>query len=146
METVHIELYLLGALGILIHYLKDFEQAKKAGKKYSISQYVPTILLSTVTTMVLVYLREDIKDLYVITKFSALILGYFGNSVFFSFVSAKSPSGANKGGEDVTIHEVTALPIIGAIGEWYHISGNEYFYYDGTKWMSIVGGRPNDRP
>jgi len=100
MQPVHIELYLLGALGILIHYLKDFEQAKKQGKKYSISQYLPTIMLSIVTTMVLIYLREDIADLYVITKFSALILGYVGNSLFFSFVTAKSPSG----GKDDTGH------------------------------------------
>lgn len=95
MTPVHIELYLLGGLGILIHYLKDFEQAKKQGKKYSIGQYLPTIALSIVTTMVLIYLREDIADLYVITKFSALILGYVGNSLFFSFVSAKSPKDSN---------------------------------------------------
>jgi hypothetical protein len=36
-------------------------------------------------------LKDDISDLYVITPFGALVLGYIGNSVFFSFVDAKKP-------------------------------------------------------
>jgi hypothetical protein len=81
----------------------------------------------------------------VITKFSALILGYFGNSVFFSFVSAKKPAG-DFGKPNVVINEVDVLPDSGADGEWYHISGDRYYYWNGSQWNSIVGGRPNDRP
>lgn len=88
------ELYLLCLLGTVIHYLKDFEQHRRAGKKYSLATLIPTIILSVITTQVLIYLKADIADLYVITPFSALILGYFGNSVFFSFVNAKKPTQA----------------------------------------------------
>jgi len=145
MQPVHIELYLLGGLGILIHYLKDYEQIRKEGKKYSLAQYLPTIILSAVTTSVLIYLRDDIKDLYVITKFSALILGYFGNSVFFSFVNAKKPTNVF-GKTNAVINEVMVLPDSGADGEWYHIDGDKYYYWSGGEWRFIVGGRPNDRP
>lgn len=86
------QLYLLGLVGIMIHYLKDYEECKKAGKKYSLTQLLPTIVLSVITTMVLIFLRKDIENLYVITSFSAVVLGYFGNSVFFSFVNAKKPT------------------------------------------------------
>lgn len=93
------ELYLLCLLGTVIHYLKDFEQHKRLGQKYSLGSLIPTIILSVITTQVLIYLRGDIADLYVITPFSALILGYFGNSVFFSFVDAKKPRQAPVGSD-----------------------------------------------
>lgn len=85
------ELYLLGLAGISIHYLKDWVAHDRLGKKYGLRKMLPTMLLSIVTTVLLIYLREDIEDLYVITPFSAVILGYTGNSIFFSFVSAKEP-------------------------------------------------------
>lgn len=88
---MNIELQLLGLLGLMIHYLKDWEENQKQGKKYGLSKLLPTILLSAITTSVLIYLKEDIKELYVVTKFGAIILGYLGNSVFFSFVTAKKP-------------------------------------------------------
>ena len=87
----HYELYLLGLAGLIIHYVKDWETQQKAGLKYGVAKSLPTIILSTLTTMLLVYLRDDISSLYVITPFSAVILGYVGNSIFFSFVAAKKP-------------------------------------------------------
>lgn len=85
------ELMLLGLAGITVHYLKDWVAHNNMGKSYELKKSIPTIILSIVTTMLLVYLRKDIENLYVITPFSAVVLGYFGNSVFFSFVSAKEP-------------------------------------------------------
>jgi hypothetical protein len=86
------ELYLLGLAGVAIHYLKDWVIHTDKGLKYGWHKAVPMALLSTVTTMLLVFLRDDIADLYVITPFGAVILGYIGNSVFFSFVDAKKPT------------------------------------------------------
>jgi hypothetical protein len=85
------ELYLLGLAGVAIHYLKDWHDVNKKGLKYGFAKSIPTMLLSVVTTMLLVYLKADIEALYVITPFSAVVLGYVGNSLFFSFVDAKKP-------------------------------------------------------
>ena len=86
-----LELYLLGLAGTAIHYLKDWHDVNSKGLKYGFAKVLPTALLSVITTMLLVYLKEDIEGLYVITPFSAVVLGYVGNSLFFSFVDAKKP-------------------------------------------------------
>ena len=91
MILLHFELYLLGLAGVFIHYFKDWVTHNSKGLAYGWQKSIPTAALSIVTTCVLIYLRDDISDLFVITPFSALVLGYFGNSVFFSFVEAKKP-------------------------------------------------------
>ncbi|WP_407522647.1 hypothetical protein PDL71_15390 [Lacibacter sp. MH-610] len=88
---IHFELYLLGAAGVAIHYFKDWVNHNNKGLSYGWQKAVPMAALSLLTTWLLVYLREDIADLFVITPFSTVVLGYFGNSVFFSFVEAKKP-------------------------------------------------------
>ena len=70
--------------------------ANKAGKEYDFKKAIPMAILSSLTTALLVYLREDIKDLYVMTKFAAVTVGYLGNSVFFSFMDVKKPKGAGQ--------------------------------------------------
>ena len=86
-----LELELLGMLGVLIHYIKQWVATQNMGKQYNLKKFIPTIVLSSITTAVLIYLREDIENLYPITRFSAVVLGYFGNSVFFSFMDARKP-------------------------------------------------------
>ena len=88
----HFELYLLALAGVAIHYIKDWVNHNKQGKKYGWQKALPTAVLSIITSLVMVYLRDDIKDLYVITPFSALIIGYVGNSLLFSFIDAKKPA------------------------------------------------------
>jgi hypothetical protein len=87
------EIYLtfLGFLGVAIHHLKDWVKANKIGKDYDLKKSIPTIILSLITTWVLVHLRTDIETLYVVTPFGALVLGYIGNSILFSFIDAKKP-------------------------------------------------------
>jgi hypothetical protein len=85
------ELMLLGQVGVFIHYFKEWVLANKAGKEYDLKKAVPMAVLSSLTTGLLVYLHEDIKELYVVTRFSAVALGYFGNSIFFSFLDTKKP-------------------------------------------------------
>ncbi len=85
------ELMVLGQLGVVLHYWKQYAEASKDDKVYNLSKSIPTAILSSLTTGILIYLHKDIEDLYVVTRFSAVILGYFGNSIFFSFVDAKKP-------------------------------------------------------
>ena len=87
------ELYLLGIAGVSIHYIKDWVNHNNKGLKYGWQKAIPTMLLSFITTLLVVYMRADIADLYVITPFSAIVLGYSNNSIFFSFVDAKMPTG-----------------------------------------------------
>lgn len=88
---IAIELYLMGLAGVFVHYLKEWVLADKKGQQYNLRRALPTALLSAVTTALAVYMREDIAALYPITAFSALALGYFGNSIFFSFLDTKKP-------------------------------------------------------
>ena len=96
-----IELFALGQVGVMLHYLKEWVIANKAGKEYAFSKALPMALLSSITTGLLVYLRKDIEDIYPITKFGAVILGYIGNSIFFSFVDVKKPKVGSEGGDKV---------------------------------------------
>jgi hypothetical protein len=88
---MHLEFFVLGQIGVLLHYLKEWVIANKAGKNYELKKSLPMAALSSITTGLLVYLRTDIEAIYVVTKFGAVILGYLGNSVFFSFVDVKKP-------------------------------------------------------
>lgn len=88
-----IELLLLGQIGVLLHYLKEWVLTDKQGKKYELKKAIPMALLSSITTILLIYLKEDIKDLYPITKFNAIVTGYVGNSIFFSFIDVRKPKG-----------------------------------------------------
>ncbi len=88
---MHIELLLLGQAGVFIHYFKEWVNANKAGKQYDLKKSLPMAALSSLTTGLLIYLKDDIASLYVVTKFGAVVLGYIGNSIFFSFVDARKP-------------------------------------------------------
>jgi len=94
------ELMLLGITGVFLHYFKEWANANKRGELYNLSKALPMAALSSITTLLLVYLKDDIADLYPVTRFSAVILGYFGNSVFFSFVDTKKPN-VSKGPDDI---------------------------------------------
>lgn len=82
---------ILGQFGVLIHYFKEWVVANNKGLKYDLKKALPMAALSSMTTAVLIYLKDDISDLYVVTRFGAVILGYIGNSIFFSFVDSKKP-------------------------------------------------------
>lgn len=89
--NLHLELYLLGLFGLLLHYMKSWADAQKKGTEFNIVKVMPMALLSLMTTVLVVYLRDDLKEFYPITRVSAVVLGYFGNSVFFSFLNSKKP-------------------------------------------------------
>lgn len=91
MTNLHLELYVLGVVGLFLHYMKSWTEAQKKGNDFSLIKVMPMALLSLVTTALVIYLREDLKEFYPITRVSAVIMGYFGNSVFFSFLNSKKP-------------------------------------------------------
>lgn len=86
-----LELMLLGQAGVLLHYFKEWVLANNRGQKYNLTKALPMALLSSLTTAILVYLKDDIQNLYVVTPFGALVLGYLGNSTFFSFLNVRKP-------------------------------------------------------
>lgn len=88
---LHLELYALGLAGLFLHYMKTWADAQKKGNEFSLLKVLPMAILSLITTSLVVYLREDLKEFYPITRVSAVVLGYFGNSVFFSFLNSKKP-------------------------------------------------------
>lgn len=75
--------------------MKSWADAQKKGSEFNIVKVMPMALLSLMTTILVIYLREDLKEFYPITRISAVVLGYFGNSVFFSFLNSKKPKIAN---------------------------------------------------
>ena len=149
---MNIELQALGLLGLTIHYLKDWEQNAKEGKKYGLAKSLPTILLSAITTGVLIYLKDDISNLYVVTPFGAIVLGYLGNSVFFSFISAKKPTGF---AESLSSDEIPSVyydnknlfPPTGEEGILYYDASTElYWVWKGGQYVRWVGPRPPHPP
>lgn len=91
MIDLHLELYALGIVGLVLHYFKTWADAQKNGKDFNLAKVMPMAVLSLLTTCLVVYLRDDLKEFYPITRVSAVVLGYFGNSVFFSFLNSKKP-------------------------------------------------------
>lgn len=89
--NLQMELQILGLVGLAIHYLSMWVKANNDGKEFNLKRAIPNAALSAICTGVLIYLRADIENIYVVTPMSAVILGYFGNSVFFSLVNSKKP-------------------------------------------------------
>ena len=149
---MNIELQLLGLLGLAIHYLKDWESNAKEGKKYGIAKSLPTILLSAITTGVLIYLKDDIASLYVVTPFAAVVLGYLGNSVFFSFVTAKKPTESVAMGNEFEMPSVyydnkNLFPPVGEEGILYYDASTElYWVWKNGQYIRWVGPRPPKPP
>ena len=102
---------------------------------------------------VLIYLHKDIEALYVVTPFAAVVLGYLGNSVFFSFVTAKKPasvvmaSGDNGSREAIWFEKFSDFPQQGDETKlYYDASTDEYYYWTGTMYARWVGPRPPKPP
>ena len=76
----------------------------------------------------------------------AICYQYFIKTLFekWGFIDSDDNAAASKINV-VVINEVLSLPTVGVDGEWYHISGDEYWYYREGSWSSIIGGRPKDR-
>ena len=92
---MNMELYILALAGVVVHYLKDYAGHHAKGLVYGWNKVLPTVVLSIITSVILVYLKDDIASLYVLTPASSFVAGYFGNSILFSFIEAKKPINNN---------------------------------------------------
>lgn len=92
-----IELLLLSYSGILVHYLLKLQEAAKKrvltelfNKQSLIYEGIST-LVSVVASTIIVYVREDIANIFVVTPVGAVIAGYAGQSILNKILGAKMP-------------------------------------------------------
>lgn len=89
-EVTQVAVFLaFGYAGIISHYIKKWSEKVEREEEFHLKKCIPSIILSFITTSVLIILRKEIENLYVITKFSSFIVGYFGNSWFFGLIERK---------------------------------------------------------
>ncbi len=82
-----IELMILATIGAIIHLLFKWNNSRKrVGVKFNWSSQIITTLIGLITVYVLIYVREDLKELVHITRINAVLLGYIGDSAFKNFV------------------------------------------------------------
>ena len=89
--SMSIELQILGIAGVLLHYFKLWVKANNDGKEFQLKKSIPNATLSAITTGLLIYLRADIENIYVVTPVGAVVLGYIGSSAFFSIIETRKP-------------------------------------------------------
>lgn len=86
------ELLLLAYAGLLLHALGDWKAYNDGSKIFpGWKRQIPSFLSNILTITLLVYVKEDIKNLYVITPFGAILLGYAGQSIFSKLLAARMP-------------------------------------------------------
>jgi hypothetical protein len=78
-----------GYVGILTHYIKKWSEKTEKSEGFELKKFVPSIILSFITTTVLVFIRSEIVSLFVFTKFGSFIVGFCGNSWFFGLIEKK---------------------------------------------------------
>ena len=90
---MNIELLLLAYAGILLHYLTRFKEiiSSSAPVKFNTLAEVLGGLITILTTTILVYVKDDIATIYVVTPVGAVLLGYAGQSVFNKLVGSRFP-------------------------------------------------------
>lgn len=88
---MNIELLLLAYAGILLHYLTRAKEILSTVQPYKLNvlQELVGALTSILTTTILVYIKDDIASMYVVTPLGAVILGYAGQSIFNKVVNAR---------------------------------------------------------
>jgi hypothetical protein len=86
-ETV--ALLVFGYVGVITHYVRKWADKVERDELFIMKKSAPSIILSVITTTVLIILRSELAALYVFTKFSSFVVGYFGSSWFFGFIERK---------------------------------------------------------
>lgn len=94
---MNIELLLLSYVGILLHYLWKLKEALDKGvldallEKKAIVKECISLSISVVSASVIVYVREDISNIFVVTPIGAVIAGYAGQSILNKVLGARMP-------------------------------------------------------
>ena len=90
---MNIELLLLAYAGIVAHYLTRFKEIVDSNRPFKLNPLSEILggLLTVLTTTILVYVKDDIATIYVVTPVGAALLGYAGQSVFNKLVGSRFP-------------------------------------------------------
>lgn len=94
---MNLELLLLSYAGILLHFLLKLKEAAQkkvlaeAFTRQSLIYEGISTLVSVVASTIIVYVREDIANIFVVTPVGAVIAGYAGQSILNKILGAKMP-------------------------------------------------------
>jgi len=80
METLTLILCMMG--GVLIHFVFKWYSALKKGVKFEWKLPLATAILSMIVNGILILIRADLEGILPFTMFTAVMYGYFGDSVF----------------------------------------------------------------
>ena len=86
--------YLFAYAGLLLHWLGQFKKATDKSDfifRYFLKKNWYKIVFDAVSVVVLVYTKDDYKDIYAMNTLNAFALGYFVSSFFNLLVKSKKP-------------------------------------------------------
>jgi hypothetical protein len=86
-----IVLFIFGMLGLIVHYLIKWQEAKDQKRKFTLKGKLPSVLIVIVCLMVLTMLGDEIKDFFVPGKFNMFFMGYGGHSMILKMFDKKAP-------------------------------------------------------
>jgi hypothetical protein len=81
---------ILAYVGLLLHYLFRWKECVDENKQVNYKAEMPSFIISIIVTGIMIYLGEDIKDIYPLTPATALLLGYGNQSIFNKLVKSKN--------------------------------------------------------
>lgn len=85
-----IVLFALGLAGVALDLLFKIREWAANGVKPKIGLTIVNTVISVLIVGVLIFLKDEIKEIFVVTKFSAFILGYTAQSVFRKITAGKA--------------------------------------------------------
>lgn len=86
---MNIEYLLLALSGLLLHYLGRWKEVVEMKYKVEFFRELPTLLMSLLITVILIYIGDDMKDIYPLTPATAVLLGYGNQSLFNKILKIK---------------------------------------------------------
>jgi hypothetical protein len=116
---MNIELLLLSYAGILLHYLLKLRDAAKQKvltelfSRQSLVYEGISTLVSVVSATIIVYVKDDIATIFVVTPVGAVVAGYAGQSILNKILGAKMPQQVQIETAEVKIADAPVDPLIG---------------------------------
>lgn len=89
-------LILLGVLGVFVHQAKKvWDKNGKNTKLKDILHFMKdnwfNVALSVITVIVIVVSREDMVEIMPVSRLSAFVIGWWGDSLLMSIVNSRKP-------------------------------------------------------
>lgn len=78
----YLELGILGILGIILHVIVKIKPKVIAKEKIEWRAHIINTIFSVIILGVLIWLKDDVEDVYPLTKLNIFITGYAADSVF----------------------------------------------------------------